>query len=385
MLKTNKTVSLSVLTLSTLLSFSVSGYADTKVPTTRIPTAAAVEEDSEKPKSGFHPGDILQGSSSTYTVIEQLGEGAFGQVYAVEDESGEKYAIKHYKHTDNGFGLNHAYNDAEREFKRGQLLDHPHIVKSVDLFPHLYANDEESLVLVLEYVEGQPVFKIKRSTFTKQQVVDVIVNLVDALKYAMTYDLFHLDLHGGNVMIDANDNPKVIDLASFFELKELISSLPQSSEESDAAPSAAKRLAPPRKAIPAAIAQKHPKIAKFIEAHPKVARQLAKRVDAEKGKRAAKGKPRYHKSLVSNAAANTDEAGNLSESVKAPLLAYYFNMISDICATMIYLSDLDKDQKINLHAEIKKISWSYDYDINEGLTPDFDEYVNQMTSLLIEY
>lgn len=339
---------------------------------------------SEEKKDTFVTGETLQGPSSMFTIVEKLGEGAFGEVYSVENETGEKFAIKFYKPKPSGWDTNHPYNDAEREFQRGQFLDHPHILKSVALFPHVIGTNEEAMIIVLEFVDGMPLFMTKRATFTQQQVMDATLKLVDALKYAMAYDLYHLDLHAGNVMIDKQFEPKVIDLASFFEISELIVSLPeeQKTEKDQTVSATAKQLLPERQGPQRkANVPLKPKMKKFIQNNPEIIQQLKKRVNAEKGKQAKKANTRHHKSLTTPASSDTEI--KITESIRAPIHSYYFNMISDICGTMVYLSELDKDQKINLHAEIKKIAWSYEYDVKEGNTPNFEEYVDQLTSLLL--
>lgn len=112
------------------------------------------------------------------------------------------------------------YENAEREFLRGQLLNHPHIVRSHVLFTTELENLKLSNI-VLDYIDGQTLFKIKKGQISDKNSLKAALQLVDALSYALTLNFLHLDLHEGNVMLDKDSQLMVIDLASFFTYDEL--------------------------------------------------------------------------------------------------------------------------------------------------------------------
>ena len=140
-----------------------------------------------------------------------MGEGAFGTVYAVTNSEGQPFAIKSYKHQTDPEMENSSFADASREFQRGQTLDHPNIIKSFDLFANQNTNN-----LVLQFVEGETLFDKKKSSLSAEEAIRASVQFCHTLRYALSLDLLHLDLHGGNIMVNNNKEIMVIDLASFF-------------------------------------------------------------------------------------------------------------------------------------------------------------------------
>lgn len=113
--------------------------------------------------------DSICSPAECFSISRQLGEGAFGEVYAVKNSLGETFALKTYKvseqeYTDNWLG---ALADAEREFQRGQMLDHAHIVKAYDLFS-AKSCIQATNYLVLQLVEGK-LYTILRITSSQRK------------------------------------------------------------------------------------------------------------------------------------------------------------------------------------------------------------------------
>lgn len=195
-------------------------------------------------------------SSNCYTPIEVLGEGAFGIVYKVLDSQGKDFALKHYKKIFDGefdsISSINLFKDVEREYQRGQTLNHSNIVKSVEFFytgvdsgdfstvtlhaekakdspevnvnavavperPH--ANLEVNLVL--QYVRGAELNSIREKSIPHKDLSKAIVHFIQALDYAYKVGMLHLDLHGGNVLVSNKNDVMVIDLASFFTFEEI--------------------------------------------------------------------------------------------------------------------------------------------------------------------
>ena len=65
-----------------------------------------------------------------------------------------------------------------------------------------------------------------------------------------------------------------------------------------------------------------------------------------------------------------------------PLYATYFENISEICIDIITKSDLNKQDRINMRGEIKKLAWSYTEDANEGLDIPIDYYFDKLSEVL---
>jgi len=168
----------------------------------------------------FEKQDKIYSSTECYTIIEELGEGLFGKVYAVEDSKGHKFALKSYKENENPFLSASLFAVGEREFLRGQLLNHPCIVKSFDYFSY-NISDHASNNLLLQLVEGEMLSKISKGSLTKEQVVKKAVDFCDALRYALALDLIYLDLNENNILVN-EEGIVIIDLASFFTVEEIL-------------------------------------------------------------------------------------------------------------------------------------------------------------------
>lgn len=159
-------------------------------------------------------------STECYVVVEKLGEGAFGEVFSVKNSQNVTFALKSYK-KDLEF-VNTFLKDSEREFLLGQQLDHPNIIKSVDLFVFESPIGGTTDNLVLELVEGKTFAGYQGIVFTPQQALNMALQLSGAVAYAESQGLIHMDLHGNNVMINDDYEIKIIDIASFFTGEELI-------------------------------------------------------------------------------------------------------------------------------------------------------------------
>ena len=81
-----------------------------------------------------------------YTIISQIGKGAFGDITLATDQNSNCYAIKKITKTKK------QAENILREVKAGKLLNHKNIVKFVE---HL--EDEQHDYLVFEYVHGSDI------------------------------------------------------------------------------------------------------------------------------------------------------------------------------------------------------------------------------------
>ena len=95
-----------------------------------------------------------------YRITKELGNGVFGRVCAVENSKGQKFALKTY--IIEREELSRHVFDIEREFSRGQQLDHPNIIKSYEFFTSTSQEQQVMHHLVIDLVEGQTLLKYQR-------------------------------------------------------------------------------------------------------------------------------------------------------------------------------------------------------------------------------
>ncbi len=95
----------------------------------------------------------------------------------------------------------------KREQEIGQLLDHPGVVKT-------YNDEERSRVyMVIEWVDGRLLRSIlnEERKLPIERAVKITLGMCDALDYMHKRGIVHRDLKPENVMVDADDNIKLID------------------------------------------------------------------------------------------------------------------------------------------------------------------------------
>jgi eukaryotic-like serine/threonine-protein kinase len=95
----------------------------------------------------------------------------------------------------------------KREQQIGQELDHPGVVKTFD------GEERSRLYMAIEWVDG----RLLRSLLNQERklsidrAVKITIGICDALDYMHKRGIVHRDLKPENVMVDANDQIKLID------------------------------------------------------------------------------------------------------------------------------------------------------------------------------
>jgi hypothetical protein len=326
---------------------------------------------------------IIQSPRDRYVILKELGEGAFGKVYAVESSSGEKYALKTYKQpAKNGdetesdssvsFDFLGTLADVEREFKRGQELDHPHIIKSHDFFTATAEDHTLTNYLVLQLVEGKAIYKTEKKHFSHDKTISAAMQFSTALYYAYTMGLYHLDLHTGNVMLSNQADAMVIDLASFFTLKEIFGFV----EEQTFTSSNTQKNAPLMAAIavfekPQKQQQKNIKLEQFFKKNPVLFKEIQQNLKRSK---------QSLKNRIAAVQMSRDKAE--MRLVIEKFKANYFNRITEICLAIISKSDSLSDKKVQAYTEIKKLAWYYLEGMDERPKSNFDEFLAKLLDVL---
>jgi len=141
-----------------------------------------------------------------YDVIEKLGEGGMGVVYLAHDTKlNRKVALK--------FLSRRIYSDSvekERfmqEARAAASLNHPHIAQ-------VYAIEEvgDEVFIVMEFIKGKELRKaIKEDTFSLEEKKSIAVQIAEGLQAAQNNGIIHRDIKSGNIMLDAENNVKIMD------------------------------------------------------------------------------------------------------------------------------------------------------------------------------
>ena len=95
----------------------------------------------------------------------------------------------------------------KREEEIGQMLDHPGVVKTFD------GEERSRLYMVIEWVEGRLLRSIlnEDGALPPERAEKITLGICDALDYLHKHGVVHRDLKPENVMVDEDDNIKLID------------------------------------------------------------------------------------------------------------------------------------------------------------------------------
>jgi len=133
---------------------------------------------------------------SPYQILSPLGAGGMGEVYKARDTRLDRtVAIKVLpEHVASDPDLRQRF---EREAKTTSSLNHPHICTLFDVGEHEGAN-----FLVMEYLEGDTLAqRLKKGAVPLEQVLEIAVEIADALDKAHRQGITHRDLKPGNIML----------------------------------------------------------------------------------------------------------------------------------------------------------------------------------------
>ncbi len=143
-----------------------------------------------------------------YQITDKIGEGGMGIVYlAVHNTLERKVAIK---------VLNPSLasdNDIRERFineaKALSGLLHPNIVTLFD-----FSEFENSFCIIMEYVKGTSLDVIIRKiqgTIPEHRAIKLMDKILNAFSYAHSKGIIHRDIKPSNIIIQDNDEPKILD------------------------------------------------------------------------------------------------------------------------------------------------------------------------------
>ena len=152
-----------------------------------------------------------------YTVIDDLGRGAYGKVKLAVDETNCPVAIKIVrkdllKQLDGKNGI-------AREIAVMKKLKHRNVVQ---LYEVIDDPESEKMYMVMKYVDQGPIGKVLPDNTCKvipvQQMKEIMVELVSGLSYLHKRGVAHRDIKPDNILLDSAGTPYFTD----FGVSEII-------------------------------------------------------------------------------------------------------------------------------------------------------------------
>lgn len=141
-----------------------------------------------------------------YEILSKLGTGGMGEVYLAKDNKLERHvAVK---------VINDNFDDGQSNLKRffqeakaASALNHPNIIVVYEI-----GEIDRLHYIVIEFVEGNTLGAIiNRKELSLEQVIDLSVQIVNALAAAHAVGIIHRDIKPENIMIRDDGIVKVLD------------------------------------------------------------------------------------------------------------------------------------------------------------------------------
>ena len=168
------------------------------------------------PEIGWQAVDesLLLGTNiKDYQLVELLGSGGMGSVFKaiqITEDFEREIALKLIRPGRKG-GLEEFKK--ERQILAG--LNHPSIARLYDSG----RTEEGRLFFTMEYVKGEGLIQfLEGNCLNTREIVQLMAGVVEGISYAHSRLVLHLDLKPGNILIDEDRSPKILD----FGISELL-------------------------------------------------------------------------------------------------------------------------------------------------------------------
>lgn len=179
---------------------------------------AKCKAESEQPSVTFD--DTLEGKTvGHYRVLEKLGSGGMGVVYKAEDTKlGRFVALKFLPTSIFGSSPNSTFTSnlppglsalalLEREARASSVLDHPNICMVHDV-----GEQDGSPYIVMQFLSGQTLKQeIASQPLSLDRVLDLGIQIADALDAAHSAGIVHRDIKSANVFVTGRGEVKILD------------------------------------------------------------------------------------------------------------------------------------------------------------------------------
>ncbi len=139
-----------------------------------------------------------------YEILEEVGRGGMGVVYRARDTRLEReVAIKVLRTTRQEEILR-----LEREAKAAATLNHPGIVTIYD-----FEQGFGGYFIVMEFADGETLDQLlrSRSDSLRKNLLQIMIQVADAVAFAHSQNVVHRDLKPGNLMLIREDQIKILD------------------------------------------------------------------------------------------------------------------------------------------------------------------------------
>jgi serine/threonine-protein kinase len=147
-----------------------------------------------------------------YRLLQELGRGGMAVVYHAQNATGQDIALKVLRFPDNlNLDKSRWINRFRQEAQIIQGLKHDHIVTMYDYF--LNDSDQPPSYIAIEYLPGPTLAQLlkKEGSLPIERVIEIGIQLFDALAYAHDHRIVHRDVKPSNLIFGENNTLKITD------------------------------------------------------------------------------------------------------------------------------------------------------------------------------
>ena len=156
-------------------------------------------------------------TKKNFTYVKPLGDGGTGDTYLFKDETTNMlFAIKKYVPKDPRY-IDEHYARFVDEIKILFNISHPNIVRIYNYY--LYPSAKTGF-LQMEYVNGKTINEFQPFPWDNKSWNEVFGDVISAFEYLEKNHILHRDIRPANILIDKDNNVKIIDFGFGKQLEE---------------------------------------------------------------------------------------------------------------------------------------------------------------------
>ncbi|CDW90444.1 protein kinase domain containing protein [Stylonychia lemnae] len=155
-----------------------------------------------------------------FVIKQRIGQGQFGKVVLAQHKlTLHNVAIKILDKSKIKNAQDH--QRLNREMKIMKKMRHPYVIQLYEIY-----EDEDSIYLIMEHCTSDLSKVLRRSRLSEQQACKYFQQMICAIEYIHQIGIAHRDLKPQNILIDHEDNIKIIDfgLSNFYSTSQMLKS-----------------------------------------------------------------------------------------------------------------------------------------------------------------